>query len=661
MIVFSLYALVALAWLSTSNLTVTPRPAIAATKDPVSLDPCGILGNSSFQSNVSYEHVAACYGTIPYDANVGGSTLDSVTRLFTDYYIYRDSALTPNLTSPFASDQVDIAQQLQTIKSTNYTSDFKFHADIAAAISSLRDGIAQYQVDCYNAFLFSQNFALYAPVVNGKQAIRVLKDVYFRGYEDCVVQTIDGQDALPYLLNWSTSAPLSASKDPGVRLNEALATLYYHHDYDAYYIEPGAFGKRLTLPERESVQYSLQCANANGTTTMVNVNETWVVQLNGWTTFTDVKSYVQNVCLDLSASSNMLEQQKMWEENKELPTMKKSEKRLARRVPQRTILPHHQYLAPAEPMTGSDKLLSGGVTAFFQLRSQPDAGVVVVYSHLATDGELDLIAKGLDAFHQRGITKIIIDLQGNGGGYNRFSSALVQYFFPNKSPLDKSLESDLRDNSLVQNVTATIFNNPGAGFYDASGYIDLKTGAPYKDDALFMNPVNQTRNDRQASYTSRTTPVPFQLPSNFTAVATTYAWTNNPDRIRILTDGQCWGACAVSCHLLHSVYNVSSFAVGGIQGQDLSMFSALAGASSSLKELNQIYKLGNAQSFIRDLPYKGEVTLPVMEVYAAAGRQVPLEYDTKYFASDHHLDLDVNSARARDIQWEQVAAASWKS
>jgi len=94
--------------------------------------------------NITYEDVVTCYDSIPFNQAAAKSTIDSVIAIFNDYYISRDSAMTPFLAKPLQSDPVDIVQKLRKIARASYTSDRKFHTDICSAIASLHDLHVEY-------------------------------------------------------------------------------------------------------------------------------------------------------------------------------------------------------------------------------------------------------------------------------------------------------------------------------------------------------------------------------------------------------------------------------------------------------------------------------------------------------------------------------------
>ncbi|KAI8348420.1 hypothetical protein B0O80DRAFT_463051 [Mortierella sp. GBAus27b] len=128
-------------------LTVSLAAAAAAVVTGVSTstadDPCALLGSD--KSQATYESVSGCYQNIPYNEDVANKTLQIVSLLYHDFYIFRDAALYPNLQAPFTSHPVDIVKEFERIGSTHYPNDFLFHTDISNTITLLNDAHTAYR------------------------------------------------------------------------------------------------------------------------------------------------------------------------------------------------------------------------------------------------------------------------------------------------------------------------------------------------------------------------------------------------------------------------------------------------------------------------------------------------------------------------------------
>lgn len=129
-----------------TNAPTSTRPAPThAPAPPSSSDPCAVLGS---KTTATYDDVAACYRHIPYDSAVAAATIKTVHALFDQFYVFRDSALTPGLAAPFSSPPVDIIDVLTKIGTTTYPNDYSFHTAVAEAIASLHDAHAGYNGKC---------------------------------------------------------------------------------------------------------------------------------------------------------------------------------------------------------------------------------------------------------------------------------------------------------------------------------------------------------------------------------------------------------------------------------------------------------------------------------------------------------------------------------
>ncbi|KAI8348613.1 hypothetical protein B0O80DRAFT_429606 [Mortierella sp. GBAus27b] len=634
----------------------TPSPSTPSTTPS---DACGALGHKT--TNITYDEVAACYQSIPFDTNAAASTLKTVRTLFNDYYVFRDAALSPNLAAPFSSPPVDIVAELDKIGSTQYPNDISFHTAISKTLATLHDAHVDYSVRCFRSFLFAQPLNLYAPVINGKQSVRVFYDIGNRPYQDCEVTTIDGKPALDQIKAFADT--LSISKDAGVRLNQALAGLVYNKQGGRYGLSSGDFAERTAMPDKAYVDYELVCPSS---TTPIQVRDQWRVLRLTRTAFTSTQTYLANVCAPDPTSSHTNSRTDGWsglqsiEHALKLGTpSKQSLLRTTRKMsalleevsanPGRNAAP-----APAPKAPASDAVLvaSGNATVFYTLKSKPDVGVIVVFTHDAEDEELDVILNALEIFHKSGVTRLIVDFQGNGGGSVSFASELVQFFFPNVKAFDKSLPSDLRVTPSTLELSNASFNKSSGGLYNAAQYVDWETAVPYKNNGLFQQAVTYTRSGRQAQYTKPSTLYPSDLGT--VAQLSTFAWTNKPEQITLLTDGRCGSSCALSTHYFHTLYKVPAIAVGGYQSQPLSMFSFAGGAVSDLDTILKIYVAANVPSPVSPLPYQGAITLPLLEVYAT-GSQIPLEYDSTQYTANTHIDWDASNSRHRDVLWGQVA------
>ncbi|KAF9089938.1 hypothetical protein BGX29_011789 [Mortierella sp. GBA35] len=265
-------------------------------------DPCTVLGGKS-ASKITYNDVASCYQSIPFDRAQADSTLKTLRTLFNDYYVFRDASLVSTQELPFQKESVDVLKALGQLDTESYSNDYQFHMDVRTAIGSLRDGHASYEVDCYSAYSFTlEPFLLYAPVTKNEetkqfeQFLRVYKDPVERengNYNDCIVETIDGQDGLNYTKEWASKS-VFISHDIGVQLNAALASHKYNASSKLFVDFPGEFSFRILLPEKAHVDFQLKCPKSSR---LVSIRGEWRVQPRIKAKFEDGPSFVKNVCL----------------------------------------------------------------------------------------------------------------------------------------------------------------------------------------------------------------------------------------------------------------------------------------------------------------------------------------------------------------------------
>ncbi|KAF9543714.1 hypothetical protein EC957_000493 [Mortierella hygrophila] len=527
------------------------------------LDPCGILGAKQFIPNaVTYKDVADCYEAIPYNHANAAKTLSTIYTIFNEFYIFRDAALTPDLPAPFSSPPTDIVERLKTILTTEYTRDFQFHD-----------------------YIRSQK------------------------YPDCRVLTIEGVDALTYIKAWADEE-VNFSRDAGVRLNHALSTQSYDPKTNTFVESPSPFSVRTNLPDMESLQYEIQC----GQTEPIFLDEEWAIYVANTAPFKDVNSFIHNVCVTEPRAGELTEPARHQTQfTFQAPSTEDAALTSFSDGPASGKLP--------QQFPGAELITTGKESAFYHLSSQPDVGVIVISSFRA-DPRLELpnYINALKSFHTRGVTKLVIDLQGNPGGFIKLAANTIQTFFPSNESISTSLASDLRVTPVIQQVAEASFRKTHS-LYDASCFIDFDNkNQPYANNSLFLS-----------------------LASN----------------IRILTDGRCGSACAIVAHFLSNVHKVDAYAVGGTKAYQLSMFSFPGGIVSNRTVLSRYYADAGLASPLEPFTYSTHLGVTVLEIYAH-GSATPLEYDAALYPAAYRVGYTTQNSRNRQVMWEAVAPHAWK-
>lgn len=449
-----------------------------------------------------------------------------------------------------------------------------------------------------------------------------------RGYEDCTVIKINGKNAMAQVMKRADF--LFNSKDPNVRLNEALASLVYHPKTGTFVVYPGQFAGRELLPENPSMRYELKCANSKKS---VFVEDKWVISPQSPWEYTDTASYIKNVCLPqptpplpsaISARSLPKRDLKSFRQHENASNLNK-----------RTITVDLQAQAEALPVLSpltlpvnpeAVKIGAGNSTVFHQLKDRPTVGILTLFVTTLDFAEINFIYQSLETLYQRGVTDIIIDVVGGNGGYANVAPDFVNLFFPSKDPLDKVIRLNFRSTPTIQQLNAKVYNSTDGGwnqkgnmlsihggiFYDSSRFFDLANNHTYADNLLYTDTVTHTRNGRKAVYTKTTAYKPATQPNRPNLAK--YPWTNNPSHIRILIDGRCLSGCGHVIYLIANQYGVKSYGVGGTKGEPLSKYQYVAGAGSLLTMFNGIFAFANMTSPIKDLPYQSVLSATVGEI-----------------------------------------------
>ncbi|KAG0363377.1 hypothetical protein BGX24_004903, partial [Mortierella sp. AD032] len=311
-------------------------------------------------------------------------------------------------------------------------------------------------------------------------------------------------------------------------------------------------------------------------------------------------------------------------------------------------------------LEGATMIGSGNGTVVYQLKDRPQVGVLVVPSQMFSvgDDELATIYDNLATLRANGVTNLIIDLQGNGGGYVVFASRLVQMFFPNKDVLDTSLPSNLRVNPAVQHLANVGYNTSWADLYASVEFYDYTDKREYPNDDLYSKPVPATRYGRTADYSEMTTFMPHILhaPGDLSV----FPWTEQPDRIRVLTDGRCGSSCSQSAFYFTKFKGVKSYAIGGFPGEPLSLSAFPGGIVSKLADIYQGFDTAKITNpFKAPLPYDASARFTSLEVFLP-GRDIALDFDGAQYVADYRLNYTPENARHRAVMWNEVAAHAWQ-
>ncbi|KAF9583960.1 hypothetical protein BGW38_008004 [Lunasporangiospora selenospora] len=667
-------------------LAAAPSNAAEKKKPPKGrpLDACGLMAREGkTKGSFNFASVKGCYEAHPYKRTIAHQVIDSVESIVGNFYAFVDQAkdAAPGK-GPFKTDQVDVVGGLRKLRAKkNWKNDFEFQTAVSHLTYSVNDGHFAYRNGCYQTAIFSQPITLYAPVVNGKQEIRVFyadtkdrnlpKDI---SLVDCVVTTIDGKPAIQSIQEHAdrTSA---VSKDPGVRLNDALASTSW---YEEWAVHPGGFARRWELPSKATVDYTIQCPKRT-----LKLSIPWTVLPSDtfdYDGFKDVKSYWEYHCETSTTSyDNSAARRRNDGRNSTLPVIYNSVARDGASLAPATEFFRRRGTLPvpsANPTNGRDpkskkgpatisqarEVLATSTTAFYRMTAKglTDTCVAVIATEETQNYNNDDIdytdfLRGLQLLQDGGCKKLILDMTNNGGGSVDFAYFVNQAFFPKTKPF---FEQDMRSNSLVQ--TAARLASKGRrmpAIFDARGFINAKTGKAYKDSSLYTKGVQQRRGGSTVTFSQRNY---FPHSWSILPLSKSKALRWKPQDMAIVTNGFCGSACSMIATRFRVMHKVRTYAVGGISKRPLSYFSFPGGfvldGDSILGDLHSIGFKGDGKTRLTSLPVQASVSIAVGEVYANDKTNTPLEYDQQHFAADIQLDQDMVSARHPDRFWVRIAS-----
>ncbi|KAF9567718.1 hypothetical protein EC968_003177 [Mortierella alpina] len=621
-------------------------------------DPCAILGALSL-NQTTYEHVKSCYMSIEFNPAQAKTTLDTLHSLYNDFFVFRDAALTPDLALPFSSAPVDIVAGIEKIRQKKYSSDFEFHSDLRALANSLNDAHVTYGAACYASIAFIQPISLYAPVVEGRQSIRVHTDTTDNKFNDCEVLTIDGKDAASYLQSWADKST-GYSKDAAVRFNNALSSYTYAAESKTWDSKRGEFSLRAVLPESAHLTYGLRCKAAKRD---VHYRAPWSVvhQLE----FTDKASFLKNVCerapTPSPESALAANDIKHYKRDHETELKEQLWKKLHRRQyeeKQRSVLNKRALgEAVASPQDFADAIfVAGNTTAVYQLKSQPHIGVLALPTmDVKPATEIPTIQQYMTMLTERNVTHLIIDTFGNGGGDVGFASLLTQVLFPSQDKSTAAHRARHRASPVLAALAeADLKNTTFNGFYDPALLADRATFTTFTTNP-FLVAENITMNGRVASYTQE-----LYMNYDLTEVDLTikHPWTNDASKVILLTDGQCGSACGMFSDHLVSKHGVKAVAVGGHSKKDLSMFSFAGAAVIGLDAIIDAFESLQVPTVLQRLPYTNTVNVGFIEIFSL-NDTVPLEYNPARHTAALRLDYTPETARNHDQLWAAAAGVAW--
>ncbi|KAG0239608.1 hypothetical protein BGW41_007606, partial [Actinomortierella wolfii] len=501
-------------------------------------DPCATVAAAatSASSDLPFDAVSACYRNMPYNSKVAGELLTALEQMAGQYYVFEDSA-NGRYKAPFQTPRVNFDVELKKIRSTKWKTDYDFNMALTNLFSSANDGHLSYKSNCYLTVNFAQPLALYAPVVNGKQAIRVFSVDTTNAHApkddlvDCEVLKIDGQPALKAIQDY-TDKYSGISKDPGVRLNDALASTFW---YESWSSSGGGWMNRYDLPAKSTMEYEIKCAKGGVKKYKIPWRARPSRRMN-LHNFKDTPSYWRANCAAFEQPTNRVHHNAR---DNEAPATTFFKERGT--LPK----PRNPRNAPggapdASPITLAKEIITTSTTAFYRMKKGNACVAVIATESVGAQADYWDFIDGFKRLRDSGCKKLILDMTNNGGGSVDFAYFVNALFFPKAKPY---FEQDLRASSVAkQAAKAALKLSPGASVFDSRDYNSTRTHEAFTKDTMFSKSVKLTRYGKTNDYTQRSY---FDYGWKMLPLAKNDTLPWKAKDIAIVTNGWCGSACTM--------------------------------------------------------------------------------------------------------------------
>lgn len=435
-------------------------------------------------ANIAYE----CLKAIPFHKDDALHTVQQL-RLFLQFYSAQTYFAHPP-TPELELTPVDLNKTLDNIesniKSGAYKNNYAFDKAIHSLFGYYRDGHVMYESACYVPFVFSHPYPLLSAAetptdIPEIRALNILGNMYNVGDKVIKINDIESSEFLSAMANNHSELTWV---DPDARYNQLLVGRS-----DAKTVT-GVFATRATYDDEQDGDLTLTWEN--GTKTKIE----WTARLRDGISagsWDSAETFYENICV---RSKESIEQVYTDFDNPELSHS--SEPATSEGGKKRSILPPvapHVVQAVrrdesmAMPVYGMPNkeislyLLNGEVgvlviSAFGPLEDSPEDGFIPSFSANVTGA--------ISYLHERGISKIIIDVSGNGGGFIRSGKDAVHQFFPGET----FFASNMRWNPALHTML-TEGSDTDSTYWDLGQYKKASDGSDFKNYEEFLGPVER--------------------------------------------------------------------------------------------------------------------------------------------------------------------------
>ncbi|KAJ6588363.1 hypothetical protein B0H19DRAFT_1248035 [Mycena capillaripes] len=528
---------------------------------PSAGDPCTVIAGQTF---VHPADALACLKSFPFNETLRQNVLtNNIAKVF-DFFTFEDYYL--QSPPPFQESTANIRAGLAKINSTKYATDYDFNVDLYNFITELNDGHTRWFPDCYTSF---QNL-LPAPIVSlevkGVQGVYIVPDlvdfVSLLGpdYTDLItidwqrlagakVISIAGQDPYAYV-DFIAKTVSGNYLDHGVRVNSV---------FSSYRLSGAAYSQRFgdlagpTGVAQNSLTFKLITVNS---TKIETVTLPYIASFAG-VPFTDKASYWANNCVATNATNGVdFKQGAAALKANTVPKRKQAKANIVDKSNSSAVGLPPQF-EPTLPTVGGDQ----GVMKSYILPGN-HTGVMFIGSFEGDfEGFQTDTVSAISAFKDAGVTRLIIDLSNNGGGFVCLGQFLHQYLAGTRIGYP-GFQSTARANPLARKIVASDIElglNFQFSFYTA-------------DNFAFLNGT-----EMPASYNYMTPDVPIVINGKLDATSQRFHDTCESSfevdmpatppfdlkNVAIVTNGNCASTCAMFSTLMNEREQTKIAVFGG--------------------------------------------------------------------------------------------------
>ncbi|KAF9149074.1 hypothetical protein DFQ26_002099, partial [Actinomortierella ambigua] len=265
--------------------------------------------------------------------------------------------------------------------------------------------------------------------------------------------------------------------------------------------------------------------------------------------------------------------------------------------------------SPRPEFKHADIVANTEFCGFYQMKEDPSVGIIHISSMRVVPEKYGPIIEGLELLASKGVTNLIIDLTNNSGGLMKFAGDVVSMFFNIPSALQGSHAGDLRESAGVLRIgMADSADTTVKTLYEPTYYSSETDDVRLTGEELYGQSVQYTRGERSSNYTPLVRLSWTNIPNN-----TTFPWSEDATKIKILTDGRCGSACGMLTDFLVTRHGVEVYAIGGYQGESLSMYSFAGASVLSWKEISQFHMELNIEAPMLVQAFAGTFNIPWFE------------------------------------------------